>query len=435
MAREKAFFSRSDGAEVEPDFDVAVIGAGPVGSEAARKLSEQGRSVVLLEEHETVGAPVQCGGLVHPRLFDLIGLDPVPVKQHEVRGARVFSPNGTRFDLDAGRTHAVAMDRGAFDRALAQRAKKAGADLRTGHQFKGARRVNGFVELDVLANGSEPQTLRTKLVIGADGVGSETARTFRIGSWANGSRTEVLAGYEMELSGMDIPDVDKVDVYTGRHVSPGFFGWLIPTSRTRGRLGLCVAGQTEKVREGTRSRWVSAKEYYERMRRLPFVASMLPDSKPELEIVGTIPVRLSDHLVADNVMLVGDAAGCAKPTSGGGIFMGCTSAHVAARVADDALAKGDLSARRLARYKTELDRGVGRELRKAHWLRRAFLGLSDADLDRLAKTFQDPKVRAVANRHGDIDFPSRLVWPLLAKRPGLLRHLWPALRGIVFGGT
>lgn len=420
---------------MKAEWDVAVVGAGPVGSEAARKIALEGRSVLLLEEHETVGAPVQCGGLVHPRLFDLIDLDPSPVKQHEVRGARIFSPNGTRFDLDAGETHAIAMDRGGFDRALAQRAKKAGADLRTGHQFKGARRVNGHVELDVLAHGSESQTLRAKLVIGADGVGSETARAFRIGSWANGSRTEVLAGYEMELSGMDILDVDKVDVYTGRHVSPGFFGWLIPTSRTRGRLGLCVAGQTEKIREGARSRWVSAKEYYHRLCRLPFVQEMLSDAKPELEIVGTIPVKLSDHLVADNVMLVGDAAGCAKPTSGGGIFMGCTSAHVAAKVAHDALAKGDLSARRLQRYKTELDRGVGRELRKAWWLRRAFLGLSDEDLDRLAKTFQDPLVRAVANRHGDIDFPSRMVWPLLAKRPGLLRYVWPALRGTLFGGA
>jgi flavin-dependent dehydrogenase len=114
--------------------------------------------------------------------------------------------------------------------------------------------------------------------------------------------------------------------------------------------------------------------------------------------------------------------------------MGCTSAHVAAKVANDALAKGDLSARRLFRYKSALDRGVGRELRKAHWLRRAFLGLSDADLDRLARTFQDPKVRAVANRHGDIDFPSRLVLPLLMRRPSMVRYVGPALRGAIFGG-
>lgn len=420
---------------MKPDFDVAVVGAGPVGSEAARKLAEAGRSVVLLEEHETVGAPVQCGGLVHPRLFDLIDFDPAPVKQHEVRGARVFSPNGTRFDLDSGRTHAIAMDRGGFDRALARRAVKAGAELRTGHQFKAARRASGHVELDVFVQGGERAKLTAKLVIGADGVGSETARQFRIGSWENAARSEVLAGYEVELSGMDIADTDKVDVYTGSRISPGFFGWLIPTSRTRGRLGLCVAGQGEKVRDGARSRWRSAREYYERLCQLPFVAEMLPDPKAELEIVGSIPVKLADRVVADNAMLVGDAAGCAKPTSGGGIFMGCTSAHVAARVANEALAKGDLSARRLGRYKAELDRGVGRELRKAWWLRRAFLGMSDADLDRLAHTFQDAKVRATVNRHGDIDFPSRLVWPLLRRRPALVRYVAPALRGMLFGGA
>ena len=45
-------------------FDVAVIGAGPAGSMAAKYAAKAGASTILLEEHAGAGWPVQCAGLL-----------------------------------------------------------------------------------------------------------------------------------------------------------------------------------------------------------------------------------------------------------------------------------------------------------------------------------------------------------------------------------
>ena len=46
------------------DFDVVIVGAGPVGGRAATLLSQDGLRVLMVEEHEEVGRPFQCAGLV-----------------------------------------------------------------------------------------------------------------------------------------------------------------------------------------------------------------------------------------------------------------------------------------------------------------------------------------------------------------------------------
>ncbi|MBT4407950.1 MAG: FAD-dependent oxidoreductase, partial [Euryarchaeota archaeon] len=58
----------------EQHWDVVIVGAGPVGSFAAWKLSEKGHKVLLLEEHSEIGRPFQCAGLVTPKVMEMVGL-------------------------------------------------------------------------------------------------------------------------------------------------------------------------------------------------------------------------------------------------------------------------------------------------------------------------------------------------------------------------
>ena len=52
------------------EYDVIIIGAGPVGGYLARRLSENDMRVLLIEEHAEIGRPFQCAGLVNPSAME-----------------------------------------------------------------------------------------------------------------------------------------------------------------------------------------------------------------------------------------------------------------------------------------------------------------------------------------------------------------------------
>jgi flavin-dependent dehydrogenase len=163
----------------------------------------------------------------------------------------------------------------------------------------------------------------------------------------------------------------------------------------------------------------SAKAYYERMFTDPHSAPFLQGATPSYLIIGGIPLGLRGHLVQDRVVLVGDAAGMAKPTSGGGIYYGLVASGFLAPVADAGLRSDRLDRGSLLPYERRVKRTLGRELRKGKALRALYKRFRDADFDRLAELLAAPEAKAVIEKVGDIDYPSRLVLPLLWAQPRL----------------
>ena len=140
---------------------------------------------------------------------------------------------------------------------------------------------------------------------------------------------------------------------------------------------------------------------------------------------GTIPLWSRRRTVADNVMLVGDAAAQVKPTSGGGIYPGLVGARLAAQVASRALDRGDVSEKALRAYPRAWERTLGKEFRKGADLRRVFTSLDDGDLDRLLRLFGRRRLLRMINRYGDIDYPGGLFNRLTKLAPAL----WLFARG------
>ena len=54
--------------------DAIVVGGGPAGLYAASKLAQAGFSVTLIEEHQSIGEPVHCTGVLAREAFEEFGL-------------------------------------------------------------------------------------------------------------------------------------------------------------------------------------------------------------------------------------------------------------------------------------------------------------------------------------------------------------------------
>ena len=85
-------------------YDVAVIGAGPAGSMASKYAALSGSKTVLLEEHFSVGWPVQCAGLLGIKAIKESELKGESFAIRKVCGATVYSPGGDRLSISSQET-------------------------------------------------------------------------------------------------------------------------------------------------------------------------------------------------------------------------------------------------------------------------------------------------------------------------------------------
>jgi digeranylgeranylglycerophospholipid reductase len=92
------------------DYDVIVIGGGPVGCSVARDIAAAGFKVLVVEEHPKIGLPLHCAGLISSRTLELSRVSP-RVIEHKLTGARLHAPGGEVLGLHGKRVYALAIDR------------------------------------------------------------------------------------------------------------------------------------------------------------------------------------------------------------------------------------------------------------------------------------------------------------------------------------
>jgi len=143
---------------------------------------------------------------------------------------------------------------------------------------------------------------------------------------------------------------------------------------------------------------------------------------------GTIPLDFAPRSYAGNVLLVGDAAGQVKPFSGGGIYTGLVAARHASAAVLQAFEKDDCTAAGLAPYERAWKREIGRELLRSLRIRHFGLALSDSEVERVVRALRSEGLQQLASRHGDIDYPSRVLLRLARSLPALGLLAWITLR-------
>lgn len=367
-------------------WDVVVVGAGPSGTAAARACAEEGLKTLCIEEHGTIGHPVQCAGLLSVSAFDECNVSRRSI-HNEVTGARIVSGLGGELLFDARVPKAYVVDRGLLDQEMAQAAADAGAE------FLLKTSVSGIKDSRILTRGvSGREEISFRLLIAADGPRSSVARILGL------QRPRFyLGGVQAEVP--HAMDPRYVEVHP--NASPDFFGWVIPVSGTRARIGLCAREY--------------AKDHFDR-----FIARY--GGNCVHLVSGAIPLGVMPQTYGRRALFVGDAAGFPKPTSGGGIYTGVRSAKHAARVAADCCARGTFDDRSLQDYERRWTEDFGRELELGLKVLKVRQKMTPEEIDRFCRALNDPDLIETIIEHGDMDRPGALI-RRLALKPALVRAM------------
>ena len=380
--------------------DALVVGAGPSGSRTAWNLAKAGYDTVLIDTAEVIGEPCQCAGLITPRTFDYLGYER-PILQ-EMDGARLWGPKDSYLDFRASETKALVIDRPDLDRSIANKAVDSGAKLLHGHTYLGHEKIEGGIRSEI-KNKDGKFTLESKLLFGSDGPLSRVAKNSGIRS-----KREILTAFGADVEGYQGRE-NHVDLFVGSDLAPRFFGWGIPTGPNEGRIGLATTLPHRPM------------SFFRDYFRKGAPSKLLGGAKIVNLISGMIPFGTANPSYTDNVILTGDAAGMAKPTSGGGIYSGLISADAAFEVADRALQRGQLDSKMLSPYQDLLKQRIGGELSKGYHLRKAFLSLNDNQLAEIIEMLGEPNVKKVIEKTGDLDYASLAAFSVLKEQPKFIK--------------
>lgn len=395
------------------NYDVVVVGAGPVGSTAARYAALNGAKVLLLEEHPSIGSPVGCTGLLSTRAVAECDLKPSDeFVFNSVRGAFVHAPDGQRLPIDGKQTKAYVVSRKKFDRKLAVMALEEGVELSLRTRAVGLEKgelktdsegkKSSPVKLRVVRNG-RLETICTSVVIGADGVKS------RVASYAGLEKpARVLPGIQIEAPYAS-DDSDFVELFPGSS-APGFFAWTVPLNEKISRIGLALEPGLAFKNNPTEC---SPLSYLEKLLcSNPHIKTRYSGGMLDF-VVGGIPIGPQERTVTDGVLLAGDAAGQAKPTSAGGIYTGAFAAKIAGKVAAEAALEGNTSAKRLSDYDRLWRKSIGKELEIGMKIHDYMGKLEDRQLNDLIGSLNTPSILNTITEYGDMDHPSILMRKLM----------------------
>jgi len=337
--------------------EIVIVGAGPVGCYTAQLLKKSGIKARIIEEHNEVGKPVKCAGIVGRQVFENTLLT-IPKSSiiNQINGALFFYKEDS-FLIKRERV-AYVIDRERFDK-----------DLSKGLEVEYGRRL---LEIEKKGRGYRLKTssgeIYADVVIGADGPKSRVRRhmMYQLGLGQENKNkdgtkddTRYYNGWQYRIKLEEGLSWEKIaQVYVGEGII--FFIWVIPESKEIVRLGVISKDGRNKLDH--------------------FMA--VSNIKGEIigKLAGIIPLGLIQQTCDKNIAVVGDAAGQVKPLTGGGIYYGLKSAEILV----ECLREG-----KLAEYDDRWKRKFGKEIKFGLRARKIYERLNKRELKNIFWLFKE----------------------------------------------
>ena len=370
-------------------YDVVVVGSGPAGSVTARFAAENGAKVLVIERRAEVGVPVLCGEGISRKIDAWNILEGKRWIAGEMDGARIYSPDKTCVTLSAeqaGNETGYVVYRDIFDQELARSAIKAGAEFMMntkaigliieGEKIKGVKSQHFDEELE----------FECDIVVAADGVDSKVAQWAGMKTRLDPKDLETCCQYT--LTDVDVKDA-YCEFYLGKEIAPGGYVWVFPKGKRIANVGIGIlaslseSGMAKKLLDD----FIEKDPRLSKGKTLRFLAGAVPVANPAKETV------------ADNIVLVGDAARHVDPITGGGLTHCLEGGKIAGEIIAKAIKKKDYSAEFLSEYERGWKEAFGQKIKRNYLVKELMLDMDDKTLNKLASALEKVKFDEIST-HG-----------------------------------
>lgn len=333
--------------------EIVIVGAGPAGCYTAQLLKKYGFKTRIIEEHQEVGKPVRCAGLVGRPVFENI-LIPLSKSSiiNQINGA-LFFYRGDNFQIKREGV-AYVIDREKFDKNLSR-----GLEIEYGKKLIEIKKERSGYTLK-----TDLEDIYADLVIGADGPRSQVRKHIEINNNGKNDKKEkkrdrvklyVGAQYRIKLD-KELTSTSNTQVHLREGIP--FFIWIIPEGDKIIRLG------------------VISKNYRKDLKQ--FIEDFRIEGEIIEKLTGIFLLGLTQNFY-QNIALVGDAACQIKPLTGGGIYYGLKSAEILAECVREG---------KLGEYDKRLKKEFGKEIKFGLKGRQIYEKLNNDELEEIFLIFK-----------------------------------------------
>lgn len=335
--------------------DVIIVGAGPIGSYTAYLLAREGLDVCIFEKNSVIGKDVNCTGIVSDECLKKFDL-PSDVILRPIHSIKAVAPSGNYLRYQSASPLAYIVNRSLFDNEMNKMAVREGATTYLNTRIEWVNITESAFTIKVKSDDKECE-FSSRLGVIATGFELKSLH----GIFKN--HNSFLFGIQTDVK---MEEVSDVEVYFGEKIAPGSFAWVVPTNGESAKIGLITKENPADL--------------LKRFLQNPFITDRLKANDNTVRC-SPIPLKRIPKSYAERLVIVGEAAGQVKATTGGGIYFGMLCSEIAANTILKALRYGDYSEKVFEEYEITWRKKIEPELKAGSMLRNIFSKLSDRQID------------------------------------------------------
>ena len=358
------------------NYDVVIAGGSVAGLSCAREIASKGFSVLVIEEDYEIGTPEHCGGLVSIAGLEELGVIPFrKTFDHMIESAKVTAPNGNNFTINSKKQKVIEISRRELDKQIAFQAQKNGAVIKVRTSFQ---------EITDSGIRTSDEKIDCKIFVDARGVSSLIHK----------DRTGIISSAQYEIYA-DWIKKGKVEVIFDQEKYPGFFAWIIPSNEGKGKVGLAGRG-------------INVAEVLDEILKEKGTHSTIRKIFAPIWIKGPI-----ENFIDGKTVIIGDAAGQAKPTTAGGIFTSGMGGVYAGQAISKFLETNEQSD--LEEYQKRWKTRFGKEFDKQLLARKLLERIDNQTINKLFESITPEIIKDISEKD-DFDFHTSSIIKLLGMK-------------------